>query len=67
MVTAPALTEHVGVVGVVGQESASEEVTNVPLVPPGVSFVKTLIDCATFSGPDVVFAVAVGGPTTVGV
>jgi 4-hydroxythreonine-4-phosphate dehydrogenase len=67
MVTAPALTEHVGVVGVVGQESASEEVTNVPLVPPGVSFVKTFIDCATFSGPDVVLAVAVGGPTTVGV
>jgi hypothetical protein len=55
------------VVGVVGQERVNEVVTNVPLVPPGVSFVKTFIDWATFSGPDVVFAVAVGGPTTVGV
>jgi hypothetical protein len=61
------LTEHVGVVGVVGQESVSELVTNVPLDPPGVSFVKTFTDCATFIRPDVELAVAVGGPTTVGV
>jgi hypothetical protein len=67
MVTEPPLAVQVGVVGVVGHSNKSEEVTNVPLVPPGVSFVKTFIDCATFSGPDVVFAVAVGGPTTVGV
>ena len=71
MVTAPALTEHAGVVGESGQASVSELASKVAPEPavslvPAV-LVKTFIDWATFIRPEVVSAVAVGRPITVGV
>ena len=66
MVTTPSLTEHVGVVGVSGQESTNELGTkDAPepaesLVPATLD--RTFIDWATPCGPEVVSGVAVGAP-----
>ena len=58
---------HVGVAGVAGQASVTDDATNVAPAAALSLLVTTFIDWATPCGPEVVSATAVGFAITVGV